>query len=180
MRDLPNLVSETNNIYIWFQLGLDFIQLIFVAVTATYLVYKRVKIGEKTLSNIIWLQVVLVVTQTLLFNIGAFYQIIHDVKHFGRETVPFLIYHSFTVAALIFWAQHWIYVSEYMKISIVAPLTFCIQSPKVKQKRQNFRIFYFVLNVVAYTSLAVDLLLTLILELDLIYQDIFWNLSSFY
>lgn len=41
------------------------------------------------------------------------------------------VYTEFVIATNIFWLQHWLYVSLYTRVSLLIPLTFCVQTNQV-------------------------------------------------
>ena len=83
------------------------------------------------------------------------WQVSNDSTHLHRDGVPSWVFVDFIVAANIFWLQHWLYVSLYTKVSLMAPLTFCNQSETVKKKRLCYEKVHLMIDILIYAALVI-------------------------
>ena len=79
-------------------------------------------------------QLALLWTLPIMFSIGNCWLVADDEKYVMRRntSVPTWVFDQYTVAASIFWLQHWLYVSMYMRVALMIELIFCVQNDKVK------------------------------------------------
>ena len=54
---------------------------------------------------------------------------------------------------MLFWVQHWLYVSQYTKVSVMVPLTFCVQTNEVKEKRILYKTLLTIFDLIVYFTL---------------------------
>ena len=52
----------------------------------------------------------------------------------------------------LFWVYHYCYVSELLKVSLLIPLSFCIQTENVKMKREKYLKRLKVVDIIYYGS----------------------------
>ena len=89
------------------------------------------------------------------------------------------VYSCYLTAAYCFYIQQWLYVSQYTRVSIMAPLTFCLQTDQVKKKRQCFIWVMLGIDCIAYTLFFFNLLLSLGTDwIGVWYVDLIWSIMS--
>ena len=72
-----------------------------------------------------------------------------------RDIMDNWIFVSYLVADFCFWAQHWMYVSQYVKVSALVPLIFSLQTDKVAMKRRFYQVFLTFIDIVIYSLLGI-------------------------
>ena len=70
------------------------------------------------------------------------------------------------IATNIFWLQHWLYVSLYTRVSLLIPLTFCVQTNQVMSKRECYNKVLLVIDLFAYAVLCFTITYELINDVD--------------
>ena len=95
-----------------------------------------------------------------------FYLILNTEYELYREKVPAWVFTAFVLAENIFWLQQWIYVSQYLLVALMVPLTFCIQSDQVKAKRQRYSRILLATDLLVFTSFAAILAVELAMTVD--------------
>ena len=55
-------------------------------------------------------------------------------------------------SVFLFWVYHYLYVSELLKVSLLIPLSFCIQTENVKMKREKYLKRLKVVDIIYYGS----------------------------
>ena len=80
--------------------------------------------------------------------------------------MPGWVFTALVLAENIFWLQQWIYVSQYLLVALMVPITFCIQSDQVKAKRQRYSRVLFAINMLAFTLFATVLTVELAMTVN--------------
>ena len=63
---------------------------------------------------------------SVLFSVRNIWLLCQNEYVVSRETLTNnWVYASYLIADLAFWSQHWLYVSQYTRVSVMVPLTFC-------------------------------------------------------
>ena len=81
----------------------------------------------------------LIWTSSLLYTIRDFWMVCHAEYDLDRNKVPHWIFNMSICADNFFWLQNWVYVSLYLRVAFLVPLTFCFQSDQVKAKRKRYK-----------------------------------------
>ena len=92
--------------------------------------------------------------------------------------MPDWVFAAFVLAENIFWLQQWVYVSQYLLVALIVPLTFCIQSDQVKAKRQRYSRVLFATNLMAFTSVAAILTVELVMTVNRWILELVWGCYS--
>ena len=95
---------------------------------------------------------------SLLFSIRNIWLLSHQLYIVDKETIDSegggsWVYVCYLVAVLLFWVQHWLYVSQYTKVSVMVPLTFCVQTNEVKEKRILYKTLLTIFDLIVYFTL---------------------------
>ena len=106
--------------------------------TTSAIVYLAKEGSFKRFSCKITTQIALLWTLPIMFNIGNIWVLTNGSYVIRRGTVPSWVFTEYTVAASIFWLQHWLYVSMYMRVALTIQLTFCVQTDKVQKRRKCY------------------------------------------
>ena len=91
---------------------------------------------HSNLSVVIWAQLVLMIITYLLYNAVDIYKVSASVNHNYLVTLPEWVQFCNLLASGLFMMQHTLFVGQYARIAVALPLTFCIQSEQVQQKRR--------------------------------------------
>ena len=68
------------------------------------------------------------------------------------DNLPRYIEDMHFTSVYIFWVYHYLYVSELLKVSLLIPLSFCIQTENVKMKREKYLKRLKVVDIIYYGS----------------------------
>ena len=120
---------------------------------------------------------------SLLFSIRNIWLLCHQKYVIDRETFKddggAWVYTCYLFAVLLFWVQHWLYVSQYTKVSVMVPLTFCVQTNEVKEKRILWKTLLTIFDLAVYFTLVGIFVFELFdKENDEWFLGLFWNIIS--
>ena len=146
---LDDMLDQSLTIRMWVNTVLDFTQLLLVIVTIIYLCSRKERISN--LSWVIRLQVALFFAQAIGYNTRNFWQIRHDYYQIDRAVMPDYIFIAYLIADFCFWTQHWLYVSEYARVSLLIPLIFSLQTEQVQKRRRCYHVFCRLMDLAMYT-----------------------------
>ena len=121
--ELANELLMAKKIQVWSAIALDSTQL---CLTTFMIIYHRVKARHKLFTWKIRIQIALLWLLPLMFNTCNIWAVSNDEYVMRRSVTPVWVFTEFTTASVIFWLQHWLYVSMYMQIALLIPLTFCV------------------------------------------------------
>ena len=85
------------------------------------------------------------------------------------------VFTEYMIATNIFWLQHWIYVSLYTRVSLLIPLTFCVQTNEVMKKRECYNKVLIVIDLFAYACLCFTITYELINDVDYWFMSLMWS-----
>ena len=93
----------------------------------------------------------LLFTQSIQYMAVNYWEIKVNSTAKNRNKDPSWVYNSLVTAAAFHWIQHWLYVLQYTKVSVIAPLTFCFQSERVERKRKIYSNILIAINIFVYS-----------------------------
>ena len=78
------------------------------------------------------IQIALLWLLPLMFSTCNIWMVIHQKSILRKDKDPTWIFTEYTICANMFWLEHWLYVSMYMRVALLMPFTFCLQTERVK------------------------------------------------
>ena len=104
--------------------------------------------------------------------------VLHRTYLLSRESVPDWVFTDYVFAENIFWLQHWLYVSFYLKVAVMTPLTFRVQTDTVKKQRKWYGYALLAINLTAFMALATTLTVELALSVNRWVLGLVWSFYS--
>ena len=100
--ELSEMLDQSIKIKMWTNTIFDFVQLLLAIATAIYLFFNK-----KSSLKIAWLiklQMAFFITQSLMFTIRNFWQLIHKQYEIDFDLMPEYIFICYLIADFCFWA----------------------------------------------------------------------------
>ena len=121
----------------------DSIETVVITATIVYLIWRNKKSKEgsrtatKSLSLNVYLQLTLMLAQSVLFLINDIYMVNEGQNTWSKQKSARWAYVITLIAASFFMMQHVLFVGQYLRVTLTIPLTFCLQSDEVVSKRES-------------------------------------------
>ena len=84
----------------------------------------------------------------------SYWQVIKGEYEMARKSIETWVFDVYILVDSLSWVLDWLYISMYMRIAFIVPLTFCLQSDQVKEKRKSYKKMLVVIDVIAYCSIC--------------------------
>ena len=132
--------NVSSQIYFLTSLVTDPVELILTCIALLYITLSFFCSGKekrREVSASIFLQMALMLGQSLLFTTRDIYMGFNSIKDAYRDYLPFWVFIIFIIAEQLLILQHTLFIGQYARVAVAIPLTFCLQSEEIQRKREH-------------------------------------------
>lgn len=118
----------------------DTVELLSICSVISYITYQKLKNKEEVdgkieFSTRIIVQLIIMLTQSVLWNVKNYWCVTHDTNFPNRDDFTQSVWLCYNLAAMLFLIQHALFIGSYVQVAIALPYTFCLQSESVVRRK---------------------------------------------
>ena len=126
---------------------------VLVLITACYIFF-----CQKNRSPVVAIQMCLLTITYIGFSMRNIWKVSTGNTKIMEDQTPDWIWYPFCISQVLWLTQHWIFTAQYLKVSMIFELAFCVKTSAVVAKKQERECNFKVINIGAYVLLSLNLI----------------------